>query len=145
MGTQQLEVGAVITSPEKKMSIERLWTFSGGPFTFTGWPKRNTHTDAELARESLGVSREIASATQFQGHAASLLIDVFGEDWLRSGKMDVKFIRAVRRDDTVRIELTLQEKVQLEDGSFRYVFDVRCLNQDDQECMVGTAEGILGG
>ena len=79
--TKDTKEGQEFDGQPKKISWERLWTFSGGPFANTGWPKKNVHTDLEFAKEC-GLPSVAASGTQNQGYVVQLMVDLFGVKWL---------------------------------------------------------------
>lgn len=134
--------GEVFVGKPKKVSWERLWAFSGGPFSSSGWPKKNIHTDLEFAR-SCGLPHVAASATQFQGYAVELLIDLFGMEWLSYGTMDVKFTNIVDAGDTLVSSVEIKSKEAL-DGGNRFILDVSCENQSGSKVLVGSATGVVG-
>jgi acyl dehydratase len=76
------------------LSMSRMLAFSGGPFDAAGWPAKNLHTDAGKAAEA-GLTAPIASGIQCEGDIIRLLMEVFGDAWLRSGKLHVKYPRPV--------------------------------------------------
>jgi len=139
---QDTPIGTGFAGKPKKMSRERLWTFSGGPFTAQGWPKKNLHTDTEFAR-NLGLPTVGASATQYLGHMTELMIDLFGDEWLRHGKMsNVKFVKLVADGD----ELTSKAKVvskEKEDRKIRYHLSISVVNQNGDDVLIGSATGWI--
>jgi len=141
--TSNTKVGEEFAGKPKKVSWERLWAFSGGPFRLEGWPSKNIHTDLELAKSCGLPSRVAASATQFQGYVVQLMIDLFGEEWLSHGVMDVKFIAIVDAGDTLVSKAIITSKEE-QDGATRFTMDVGCDNQKGQKVLVGWAAGAVG-
>jgi len=139
---EETRQGTEFTGKPKKVSWERLWTFSGGPFGNTGWPRKNIHTDVEFAR-SCALPYVAASGTQFQGYVVELLVDLFGVEWLSYGTMDVRFINIVDRDDTLvpRAAVTSRET---RDDVVTFVMDVSCENQNGSKVLVGSSTGAVG-
>ncbi|MDN5347802.1 MAG: hypothetical protein PWP65_1366 [Clostridia bacterium] len=139
--TKETPVGQEFSGKPKKITWERLWTFSGGPFAASGWPKKNIHTDIDFAKNA-GLPTACASGTQYQGYVIQLLIDLFGEEWLKNGKMNVKFIKLVPEGDTLIAKAKVQSKE--EDGSaVKYTLDIWCENQNGDKVLVGTASGLV--
>ena len=68
----------------------------------------NFHSDPEAAAE-LGYHRLIAQGMQVAGPAYGLLLDEWGEDFLASGTLDLKFVGIVTDDETVDAEVTMNE------------------------------------
>lgn len=124
--------GHTVTGKIKTVTLERMRGFSG-------WPTKNIHTDEEFAR-SCGLSSPIASGTMFQAYLVELMIDHFGEGWLRDGGMQVAFVRAVKPGDTVTAKGTVQRQ---EPGAAegRVDLQVWCENQRGEPVIVGTAYG----
>jgi hypothetical protein len=132
----------VFSGKPKKVSWERLWTFSGGPFNLTGWPKKNIHTDPEFAK-SCGLPCMAASATQYMGYVAELMIDLFGVQWLSHGTNDLKFIAVVDAGDTLVTKAQIKSK-EVQGIAARFTLDVWCENQKGAKVLVGSATGVVG-
>ncbi|MBM4332920.1 MAG: hypothetical protein FJ117_17190 [Deltaproteobacteria bacterium] len=140
--TKDTQIGATFSGKAKRVSWERLWAFSGGPLSITGWPKKNIHTDLEFAR-SFGLSSVAASATQYMGYVVELLIGLFGVEWLWHGRMDVKFIGLVDAGDMLISKAQVQYK-ESRDDSIQFTLAVCCEKQDRTKVLVGSATGMLG-
>lgn len=89
-----LQIGEAVAGRKLKLTLARVLAFSGGPFDEPGWPHPNLHTSIDKAREA-GLDNIIASGTQSEGLLIGLLIDTFGAEWLRSGTLDVRFLKPV--------------------------------------------------
>lgn len=140
--TKEQVAGAEFSGRPKRMAWERLWAFSGGPFAAQGWPKKNLHTDPEVAR-SVGLPTVGASATQYLGHLVELMLDLFGEDWLKGGRIgQLKFIKLVADGDilTTRARVLAREQ---EGEAVRYTLDVWCENQRGERVLIGQATGVV--
>jgi acyl dehydratase len=138
--TKDTPVGCEFAGKPKKMSWERLWTFSGGPFAAEGWPKKNLHTDTAFAK-NLGLPTVGASATQYLGHLSELMLDLFGEQWLRKGKMwELKFVRLVADGDvlTSKAKVLSKERKGLE---MIYHLSICVENQNGENVLIGSAAG----
>ncbi len=143
--TQDTGEGVSYNGKPKKVSWERIWAFSGGPFSLEGWPKKNIHTDIEYAKAcGLPDNKVAVSATQFQGYLVQLMIDLFGIEWLSGGRLDVKFIRIVNAGDIITSSAIVRGKVTKGNITL-FNLDVECENQDGQIVLVGTATGDVGG
>ena len=138
---KETPIGQEFFGQPKKMSWERLWTFSGGPFIPQGLPKKNLHTDTEFAR-NLGLPTVGVSATQYLGHLTELMIDLFGEAWLKHGKMSkVKFVKLVADGDTLTSKARVVSK-EREGSKIRYSLTISVENQRGEEVLVGAASGF---
>ena len=135
-------IGQEFSGKPKRMSWERLWTFSGGPFASQGWPKKNLHTDTEFAKK-LGLPTVGASATQYLGHLTELMMDLFGEEWLRHGRMSkVKFVRLVPDGDVLTSKSKVVSK-EREGSKIKVLLNISVENQKGEEVLIGSASGFL--
>src|SRR3990172_10946129 len=125
--TRETAVGEAFSGKKKRISWERLWAFSGGPFAKEGWPRKNLHTDLEFAR-ACGLPSVGAPGTQYQGHLCELFLDLFGETWLRTGTLTAKFIALVDANDILQSKAVVRSK-ELVDGHVKCTFDLWCENQ----------------
>ncbi len=138
--TKEAAVGQEFSGKPKRISWQRLWAFSGGPFAAEGWPKKNLHTDTQVAI-TCGLPSVAASATQFQGYMAELMVNLFGEEWFRRGEMTLKFIKPVPDDDVLTSKVRVQSK---EEGSpTKITFEAWCENKNGEPVAVGTASGLI--
>ena len=133
--------GTTFSGPARRVSLERIWAFSGGPLAAEGWPARNLHTDASIAQAS-GLPTVAASGPQYQGYLIGLLVDLFGSRWLEGGTMDVKFVRLVPAGAVITPEAVLRRCERVDDRIV-YEFDVRCVDADGELVLVGTATATL--
>lgn len=141
--TKDTKVGATFDGKPKRVSWERLWTFSGGPFKSTGWPARNIHTNLEFAVSCGLPSKVAASATQYMGYVTQLMIDLFGVEWLSHGTMDVRFVAIVDAGDTLVTRAAVQSKEARTDTT-KFIMDVYCENQRHEKVLIGLATGCIG-
>jgi acyl dehydratase len=142
MITSDTPVGQEFSGKPKKYTWERIAAFSGGPFRTPGWPHRNIHTDLEFAR-STGLSVLYVSGTQSEGHIAELMIDLFGEGWLKGGQTKgLKFIKPVAEGDVIRVGARVQSR-QWEGTALKVTVDIWCENQYGEKVLVGAATGTV--
>lgn len=138
--TRNVAVGDEFAGKPKKISWQRLWTFSGGPFAAEGWPKKNIHTDLEFAK-GVGLSSVAASGTQCEGYLCDMMIELFGQKWLTNGELTQRFTKMVPEGDTVQIKAKVTS-VEEVDG-LRVGLEVWCENQNGDKVVTGTAKGIV--
>ena len=139
--TANAKEGQEFTGKPKKISWERLWTFSGGPFSSTGWPKKNAHTDLDFAHE-VGLPSVAASGTQHQGYLVQLMLDLFGVNWLYNGTMEFKNIGLVNVDDTVVAKAVITSR-EAQASETKFTMDVWVENQEGKKVQAGTATGTI--
>jgi len=139
--TRDTQEGQEFSGNLKTVTEERVYAFSGGFPKGPGWPGKNIHTDLEFARRC-GLPGRAVSGSMFEAYLTELMIDLFGEDWLRYGKMSLKFIAMVDVDDTIFPRAVVQSR-HSEDFAVRFIMDVWCENQHGSKVMVGTATGTV--
>lgn len=133
MTAQQQE----FVGPERRMAMSRMILFSGGIIATPGWPVCNLHTNAEKARAT-GLKAPIASGIQTEGHLISLLLDMFGEEWLWGGRMSIKHVGQVFEDDVVVTRARIVASAQAGDVHELRI-DVACDHTDGRPVFIGEA------
>ena len=139
--TKNTKEGTEFSGKPKVVSEPRVWAFSGGFFSASGWPRKNIHTDLEFARQC-GMSTRAVSATQYMGYLTELMLDLFGDSWLSNGKLNVKFINIVDVGDRLVTKAVVKSK-EAQGAAVKFDFDVWSENQRGEKVMVGTASGLL--
>jgi len=139
--TRDTQEGHEFSGTLKKVSEERVYAFSGGFPKGPGWPQKNIHTDLEFAR-SCGLQARNASGSMFESYLTELMIDIFGEDWLRQGKMQLAFISMVGIGDTLQAKAIVRSKHD-EVSGIRVLLDIWCENQGGNKVVVGSATGLI--
>ena len=74
-----------------------------------GGALKNFHTDLGEAQK-LGYPDLVAAGPMFICFLSELMTQCFGERWLTSGKLDVKFLRPVIAGDTITARATVTNK-----------------------------------
>lgn len=139
--TRDTREGCEFSGKLKEITEERVYAFSGGFPRGPGWPHKNIHTDVEFARRC-GLPARNASGSMFESYLTELMIDLFGEDWLKQGKMQLVFIRMVIIGDTLLPKAIVQSK-QAEHSCMRFVLEIWCENQHGDKVIVGTGTGLV--
>ncbi|MBX3513432.1 MAG: MaoC family dehydratase [Xanthobacteraceae bacterium] len=140
---QDVAVGAAFQGGGKKITAARLITFSGGPLTDAGWPRKNIHTDTDFAK-STGLPSRCASGTHFQGQMVEFMVDLFGERWFETGSMNVKFVDLVLEDQIVTAHAKVVDKKPDAKKGTRIELEVWSERNDGRKVMTGTAAGVVG-
>ena len=78
----------------------------------------------------------------FEGYLTELMIDLFGEDWLRQGRMSLTFIAIVDAGDRL-VPKAVVRSSQIDGSAVRFMMDVWCENQHGSKVVVGTATGLI--
>ena len=126
-------IGDMFLGNPKFITQEMVEQFSG---------IRNIHSDMVVAKRC-GLDKQYVSATQYLGHLTELMIDVFGEDWLKGGYFyQIKFIRPVTINDvlTAGVKITHIENIN---GKTIYYMDAWSENNSGEAVLVGNAVGTL--
>lgn len=130
-------VDTQFTGRSLTLSLARVLAFSGGPFGEPDWPQRNLHTDVVKAHEA-GLEGIIASGTQSEGLLIGFLLELFGAAWYAGGELDIRFVKAVRVNNTVRPVVRLAGREAVERG-VRVKLDCWCENASGERVIDGTA------
>lgn len=141
MITRDTPEGREFSGKLKRVTEERVYAFSGGFPKGPDWPKKNIHTDLDFAR-SCGLPTRAASGAMFEGYLTELMIDLFGESWLRGGRMGLTFIAIVDAGDTLLPKAIVRSR-QAQGSAVRFTMDVSCDNQHGNKVVVGTAAGFV--
>ncbi len=108
---------------------------------FSGWPKKNVHTDMDFAK-SCGLPAPIASGAMLQSYLTEMMLGLFGDEWLYHGKMSLTFIKAVYAGNTVQIMAILNSKT-IEGSKTKFELEVWGENQHGEKVFVGKCYGLV--
>jgi acyl dehydratase len=131
--THSVEVGSVLPSINKQITLEQMFVFSFGV--------PNIHTDRAIASES-GLAGPIAQGLMSTGYLSQLLANFFGIDWFETGWTSHAFVRPVSPGDTLTVQGRIQDK-RVEANGTRLVLEVWCRNQRGDLTTVGTASALV--
>jgi 3-hydroxybutyryl-CoA dehydratase len=108
-------------------------------------PMLNAYADASGDHNPIHIDEAFARTTPMQGTIAhgmlvlsfisQMMTAAFGERWLASGSLEVRFRAPARPGDTVTARATAQEP---KGGRLRYA--VECVSQTGEQLISGTAE-----
>ena len=105
---------------------------------YEGWPEvKNIHSDDEVARQS-GLPGIVCRGNMFLSYASEMLFNVFGQYWLKGGKLSVNFLVPVFPGDTVTARGKVIQKTK-EDSAISYTIEVSVENQRGEKAAAGTA------
>ena len=125
----------------RKLTQERLNFFSGGFPKGPNWPAKNIHTDLEAAKKA-GLKTVAASGAMFEGYLADLMIEIFGGNWLKKGKLSLAFTGIVNKNDSLIPRAVVKAKATV-GSKIECTMEVWCENQRGEKVVVGTAKGII--
>jgi len=141
MINNNVKPGTQFSGKPKPMDEARVFAFSGGKFNAPNWPAKNIHTNLDFAK-SVGLPTRAISATQYEGHLTDLMIDLFGLNWFKHGKMEAKFIALVDVDDIVTSKGTVLSNEKEGNGD-RITLDTWCENQRGEKVLVGKSSCLI--
>ena len=109
MNTQQTDLGHEIVSKPYLLDADAAKAYQVG---FEGPPRRapkvNIHTDEEAARKA-GFRAPIAGGEQTYAVMANFILDSFGIDFLRGGRLEAALIKPVFYGDTLFMHARIVE------------------------------------
>lgn len=95
------------------------------------------HIDEEYAKNT-PVGGTIAHGMMVLAYVSQLMTTAFGQDWLRGGKLDVRFKTPARPGDTVTVNGEISSVVE-QNGEKLVGCNVRVSNQDGDAIITGKA------
>ena len=100
--------------------------------------------DAKLRANgsSAGLQAPIATGVMSSAFLSEMLTKAFGIDWIRSGSIDVKFIRPIYAGDTLTMRGRITGKSETSTG-VRIALDIWCETQRGEPVTVGTATVVV--
>ena len=140
MKPTEIQAEHAVTGPGKYVTSYRTWLFSGGWPRFEGWPAKNVHTDLEFAR-ACGLPARGASAATVIAYLSEIMVDLFGEEWLSRGRLELKFLRLIEVDDRIVARGVVRS---IDDGG-SIDLDVWCENQRGEKVCAGTGRSTIKG
>jgi acyl dehydratase len=131
---EELAIGQEIEPLVKQMTIERM----SRPLMAGGNP---IHYDPAFAKQA-GLPAPIATGVMSSAFLSALLTKAFGIEWIRSGAIDVKFIRPIYAGDRLTARGRVTGKSETSTG-VRIVLDIWCETQRGERVTVGTASVVV--
>lgn len=99
------------------------------------------HFDPEFAKQA-GLPAPIATGVMSSAYLSEMLTRAFGIDWIRSGRIDVRFIRPIYAGDTLTARGRVTGKSETSTG-VRLSLDIWCETQRGEPVTVGTASVVV--
>jgi acyl dehydratase len=133
IAVEELTVGQELEAVVKHMRIENM----SRPLMSGSNP---IHFDPEFAKKA-GLPAPIATGVMSSAYVCEMLARAFGIEWIRSGSLDLKFIRPIYAGDTVTARGRVTAKMETSTG-VRMSLDVWCETQRGEPVTVGTASVV---
>jgi acyl dehydratase len=99
------------------------------------------HFDEQFSKQQ-GFSSPVATGMTSTFYANQLLMDFFGEDWIRGGSLATKYIVPMYFGETITCKATVTSKVAEHDGC-RLAMDLWAEKSGGQKNMVGSASVLV--
>ena len=132
--TDDLAIGQEIEPTVKRMTLARM----SRPLMAGGNP---IHDDPVFARNA-GLPAPIATGVLSSAFLSEMLTKAFGIEWMRSGSIDVKFIRPIYAGDTVTARGRITGRSETSTG-VRIALEIWCETQRGELVTVGTASVVV--
>jgi acyl dehydratase len=100
----------------------------------------NVHDDQTAQR--LGFKRGLVAGGQTMSWMSRILVDFFGENMFKSGRIQCTYVSPVFDDDDVVAGGVVRERVE-EDGGVRLVCDIWLEKADGTKAIAGTASALI--
>lgn len=131
---KQLEAGQDLPTLRKEMTLEKM--------SLPVWSAGNRiHYDPDFARAQ-GLPGPIATGEMSTAYLSELLTRVFGADWVRGGRMHMKFVKPIFAGDTVTVRGRITGRTPTHGGT-RFDAEVWCENQQGQTVTVAEASVVV--
>jgi 3-hydroxybutyryl-CoA dehydratase len=143
-----LAVGTELRSAPREMTRERMrWYVDAQPTVAADngliqTQEPTIHDDDDYAK-SQGLPGIIADGMISTNWIMGLLIDTFGEDFARRGKLRTKYIAPIYEDQVVISCARVTAIEKAEDGATAYRLDVWCEDDTAKKLTVGEAVAYL--
>jgi acyl dehydratase len=119
----------------KEISFEKMLVFSGYPET------NSVHTDRDYA-VAKGLRNAIAQGLQLYAYMCEWLVDYFGAEWFRGGRLAISFLGLVFPGDRVTVKAEVTATDAVEDGT-RVELAIWCENHRQEKVAAGTATATI--
>jgi acyl dehydratase len=134
IANRNMEVGQELPPVRKEVTFENMRLFSM-------WSNLNIHTDWEVAKKA-GLPAPIAQGLMSHAYLSEMLTQFFGKNWLKGGKLEVKFISYTLPGDVVTVRGVVREK-KGEGSAVRFQCEVWCESLSGEKTVVGTASALV--
>ena len=133
---KRIKEGYEISGKPKEITLDRIRKFSGH---LDGG--ENIHTNEKMAKEA-GLPGLIAQGMMSYGYILEMIVNAFGERWLRGGELEVSFVRYVLPGDVLTTKGVIRSKEASDTGT-KIKLEVWCENQRNEKVVAGTATAIV--
>lgn len=132
-GCEEFNIGDEFPPIIKKMTQEKINAYVSTVEDFNP-----IHVDVEYAKKT-PFKGTIAPGYQYMAYISELMAREFGKGWYVGGILDVRLTKPVRPGDLLFTRAKVIEKKE-DSARKSVVCEVRVINQNNEEVIVGTAE-----
>jgi len=137
---RDMEIGEELPSYTYEVSLEKMKAYSR--YNLQGRDAKNIHTDDETARKA-GLPKAVAQTRYvLAATICESMLDIFGEGWIRGGKISVVFPRPIFAGDVLTFGGKVKDRVP-EGPYMRVVFDVWLEKENGEKVISGEASGLI--
>ena len=144
---RDLPVGYQFPPRTKRVTRERINVYcdmrNSAAWGHIQLEKQGIFTDEEYAR-SQGLPTVVAPGMISATWISSMMMDIFGESYLKGGSLVTTFIKLVHHGDELALHARLADKVP-EGEATRLYLEVWCENQRGEKVTAGIASALLPG
>ncbi len=101
------------------------------------------HIDADYARQT-PLGGTVAHGMLILAYISQMMTSAFGQHWLTSGKLNIRFRAPARPGDNITVSGTIR-RIEKNDGYKMIDCDVLCSNQHDEPVITGDAKIKVAG
>ncbi len=147
VATKDLEVGHQFPTRTKVMTQERMTHYfamrssSRNPNEERESGHINIHTDLDYAK-SKGLPATVADGLISTCWISAMMIDLFGEGYMRGGRISTTYLKPVFADDKLTLKMVIKEKIK-EGSAVRFNMAVCAENQKGEVVVGGTASALV--
>ncbi len=110
----------------------------GNMRAYEGWPERkNLHCDDETAQQA-GLPRAVCRGNMLLSYVSEMLCNVFGQYWLKGGKLSINFLVPVFYGDTATARGRVAQRTGA-DSDISFIIEVSVENRRGEKAAAGTA------
>lgn len=135
----KIKEGDLLPSLSKKITQQHINEY--GYLMESGKKTLLIHYDKKVAQK-YGFKDTVAHGTIGLGLVSEVMTRFLGRRWVEGGKISVKFIRPVFRNETITAKGTVS-RLERDGEIIRIWADIWCENEHGEKVTVGSASGII--
>jgi hypothetical protein len=144
---KEIVVGYEVPEISKNLTLKKMEVFARQVQNRLPIPEEifrhqlGIHFDRDFARTQ-GLPKPIGQALHYFAYASELMVNFFGETWLKSGKLEMSFLKMVFSGDILKIRGVVTEIIG-EGDKTKVVINISIKNQNNENVAVGMASNFI--